>query len=126
MTNYLGMDEFTSSYLESALWSSTDGEGEPLDSVKYADTELAVETVTRFKADCAKFRADNAALLERASEFQSEAHQAHDFWLTRNGHGAGFWDGDYPKELGDALTKACKAFGECDLYLGDDGKIYAS
>lgn len=47
----------------------------------------------------------------------------HDFWLTRVGHGAGFWDGDWPIH-GDALTEICKKFGEVDLYVGDDGKIY--
>lgn len=122
MENYLGMDEFTAAYLEAALWSSTDDEGTPLD----ADTELADETVAKFKADCALFQADNAALLEQASKHQSTDRQGHDFWLTRNGHGAGFWDGDYPKKLGEALTKSSKTFGECDLYIGDDGKIYAS
>lgn len=123
--NYLGMDAFTASYLESALWSSTDDDGTPLDDAKYSETELAPETITRFKSDCAQFRANNAALLEQASEYQSEVRQAHDFWLTRNGHGAGFWDGDYPKELGEALTRAAKTFGECNLYIGDDGMIYA-
>ena len=125
MLNYLGMDEFTASYLESALWSSTDDDGTPLDAVKYSETELAPETVARFISDCARFRAINSALLEQASEHQSEKRQAHDFWLTRNGHGAGFWDGDYPKDLGEALTKASETFGECDLYIGDDGLIYA-
>jgi hypothetical protein len=124
MENYLGMDEFTSSYLESALWSSTDAEGIPLDEGDYSTNDLAPNTVTRFKLDCDKFRADNAELISQATEHQSIAHIAHDFWLTRNGHGAGFWDGDYPEELGDALTKASKVFGECDLYIGDDGKIY--
>ena len=123
--NYLGMDEFTSSYLESALWSSTDDDGTPLDDSKYSGNELAEETIARFKSDCARFRAINATLLEQASKHQSETRQAHDFWLTRNGHGSGFWDGDYPEELGEALTDASKAFGECNLYIGDDGKIYA-
>ena len=120
------LDRFTSSYLESALWSSTDDEGTPLDDAKYADIELSPELIALFNTDCANFRADNAALLEQASEYQSEGHQAHDFWLTRNGHGAGFWDGNYPKELGEALTKASKAFDTCDLYIGDDGKMYAA
>jgi hypothetical protein len=115
MENFLGMDAFTSAYYEAALWSSNDDDGVPLDSAKYSDAELAEETIARFKADCAKFQTDNAALLEQASEHQSTGHQGHDFWLTRNGHGAGFWDGDYPKELGDALTEASEKFGECDL-----------
>ena len=125
MLNYLGMDEFTASYLESALWSSTDDDGTPLDDERYCDAELAPETIAQFKSECARFRAINTALLDQATEHQSETRQAHDFWLTRNGHGAGFWDGDYPEELGDALTVASKAFGTCDLYIGDNGLIYA-
>jgi hypothetical protein len=50
----------------------------------------------------------------------------HDFWLTRNGHGAGFWDGDYEEELGEKLTAICKKMGSIDLYVGDDNKIYSS
>lgn len=46
-----------------------------------------------------------------------------DFWLTRNGHGAGFWDRGYG-DVGDALTIASETFGGCELYPGDDGKLY--
>jgi hypothetical protein len=48
----------------------------------------------------------------------------HDFWLTRNGHGAGFWDGDWPEPLATVLTDAAHAFGELSPYVGDDGLIY--
>ena len=48
----------------------------------------------------------------------------HDFWLTRNGHGAGFWDGDWPDRTGHRLSEAAKSYGEYHLYVGDDGKIY--
>lgn len=48
----------------------------------------------------------------------------HDFWLTRNRHGAGFWDGDYEKADGEKLTELAHSFGEINLYVGDDGKIY--
>ena len=47
---------------------------------------------------------------------------AHDFWLTRNGHGSGFWDRGLGK-LGDQLTEHSKTFGSCDLYVSDDGEI---
>ncbi len=40
------------------------------------------------------------------------AHAGHDFWLTRNGHGAGFWDGDWPEACSDMLTKASVGYGE--------------
>lgn len=46
-----------------------------------------------------------------------------DFWLTRNGHGCGFWDGDWP-EHGDELTDICCKFSVIDLYVGDDGLVY--
>lgn len=55
---------------------------------------------------------------------------AHDFWLTRNGHGAGFWDRSYSNDapdgsdLGKAITKIADTFREVDAYVGDDGKIY--
>ena len=46
-----------------------------------------------------------------------------DFWLTRNGHGAGFWDRGYG-DLGDKLTAFANKFGEVHVYKGDDGKAY--
>jgi hypothetical protein len=49
----------------------------------------------------------------------------HDFWLTRNGHGAGFWDGDWPEEVGKRLTEASKKYGEVYLYV-QDGKIFSN
>lgn len=47
----------------------------------------------------------------------------HDLWLTRNGHGAGFWDRGQG-ELGALLTKWATAEGEANLTVGDDGMIY--
>jgi hypothetical protein len=48
----------------------------------------------------------------------------HDLWLTRNWHGSGFWDGDYPQPLGDQLTDIAHSMGEQLLYVGDDGLLY--
>lgn len=123
------MDKFTQGYIEAALWSSTDDSGEPLDS-NYSLADIAPETLKHMARDCVKFQADNAALL--AEWPRSDDYSGHDFWLTRNGHGTGFWDRylEYPddrervKALGEKLTKAAHAFGEFDLYIGDDGLIY--
>lgn len=43
-----------------------------------------------------------------------ENQAGHDFYLTRYGHGAGFWDGDWPRETGQTLTKAAHAYGSTD------------
>lgn len=54
----------------------------------------------------------------------------HDFWLTRNHHGTGFWDrysGDQEgTRIGQYLTDQAHAYGESYLYVGDDGKVHAS
>jgi len=113
--------EFLDQYIETALWSSNDESddqgGEPLDR-NYTRDDLAPETLEAIKADCLAF-------VDLADELLDlEYSQAgHDFWLTRNGHGAGFWDGDWP-EHGDKLTEISKGFGEANLYIGDDGLIY--
>lgn len=39
----------------------------------------------------------------------------HDFSLTRNRHGAGFWDRGYG-DLGDWLTRIAQGMGSCSLY----------
>ena len=44
------------------------------------------------------------------------------FHLTRNRHGAGFWDGDWG-ELGDRLTEAAHAYGSCEVFQSDDGSL---
>ncbi len=50
---------------------------------------------------------------------------AHDFILTRNGHGAGFWDGGWSEPIATKLTDLCKKFGEIEVYLSDDGLLEA-
>jgi hypothetical protein len=83
-------------------------------------------------ADCREFQAGNGEDIAKGSGgrgFDGETFTAieragHDFWLTRNGHGAGFWDGDWPEDVGERLTAASKTFGECFLYVGDDGRIH--
>lgn len=112
------MDEFTKSYVETALWST--------DEV-FKLEDLAPETLTKMEDDCRRFQEENEADLTTFSHPRYSASEmgGHDFWLTRNGHGAGFWDGDWREGVEDRLTEAARRFGECNLYAGDDGKIYA-
>jgi hypothetical protein len=56
-----------------------------------------------------------------ASEVSDEM-LGHDLWLTRNGHGVGFWDRDLG-DLGDLLTDLADLMGEFDLSVGDYGTI---
>lgn len=117
------MDRFTEAYFECALWSSLDDDGTPFDAIA---GDFSPETAAQMEADCADFQTANAELLQAAYEdFDfNDARAGHDFWLTRNHHGAGFWDRGLG-EIGSRLTEAALAYGECDLYVGDDCKIYA-
>jgi hypothetical protein len=48
----------------------------------------------------------------------------HDIWLTRNRHGAGFFDRGYDTEVEEKLMKAAHELGEDYLYLGDDSLFH--
>jgi hypothetical protein len=117
------LDSFTSAYFETALWSSTDESddqgGEPLDK-NYSINDIAPETRAKMIADCADFQDQYADLLSAAENIDSE-RAGHNFWLSRNGHGAGFFDDDL-----DELQEAAKSYGSFDLYVGDDGQIHGS
>ena len=125
----MNTDSFTDGYIECALWSSNDEStsegGEPLDA-NYSREDFAEETLRLFAAECAEFQRQNESDLAEFAEVtgRPDDHAGHDFWLTRNGHGAGFWDRG-AGDVGDRLTDACKAWGEIHLYVGDDGKLYA-
>jgi hypothetical protein len=117
------MNDFTRQYLVAALWSCTDESredgGDPLDD-NYGVEDIEPDTVAAAELDCDRFRKLAGDLLDEDTD---PTMAAHDFWLTRNGHGAGFWDGDWP-EGGERLTAICKGFGECHLYVGDDDRIH--
>ena len=48
----------------------------------------------------------------------------HDIWLTRNGHGAGFFDHSFDEEIEMPLMDAGRKLGIKTLYVGDDMKLY--
>lgn len=118
------VDPFTASYIECAFWSSTDDFGNPLDN-HYNWTHLADETLAKMITDCAKFQQQNSKDL--CVSISSNAREGgHAFWLSRNGHGSGFFDSEhFSDDVRDRLQEASRKFGSCDLYVGDDGKIYA-
>lgn len=118
----INLKRMVSAYIECALWASIDYESEtPLDEI---DAPLNEVTETRMLADCTDFIAEIIPYMGAIEEAQITSEQmGHDFWLTRNRHGAGFWDRGLGR-LGDKLTEVSQSFKECDLYIGDDGEIH--
>lgn len=117
------LDEFTRSYLETALWSSFDENGNPLED-NYEIGDFSREAIQKAIRECDDFRTSNEADLEAGG--RDADYNAHDFWLTRNRHGTGFWDGDYPEPIGRRLTEAAHSYGEINIVIGDDGKLHFS
>lgn len=125
----LELDHFTLAYIEAGLWSSQDNDDEPLDS-RFSVDDISSDTLMQMVKDCAEFQAACSHFFEmrfykgRNPSGSVTEYAGHDFWLTRNGHGAGFWDGDWKSEAESLLDRTSKQFGEYSLYVGDDGQIH--
>lgn len=118
MTSYTEEDliEMTRHYLIAMLWSTPSGEeleeeSEHLDGLFEVD-DLPVWIFLDARKECREFldKAIASRLLDGAHSFEQVGH---DFWLTRNHHGVGFWD--RPEIYGehkDTLTELAEGFGE--------------
>jgi hypothetical protein len=126
---YGKLDNFAKGYVEAMFFTDT-GHLEDEDLHEATVAELADETWVEIERDCTAFQGVARELLTTAYTRDYDEMQAgRDFWLTRNGHGAGFWDRDQLKQdgLGDRLKKLCgwkTEFAETGMYRGDDGKLY--
>ena len=127
-----GMEAFVNDYIGTACEDFQQTIRDEGKDIGVFPDELPEETLDRLTADAKAFWYRNGAyILARAEnndrgEWNIAQRAATAFWLNRNGHGSGFWD--YEKLWGpytDRFTKDSEWFGTCDLYLGDDNKVYA-
>jgi hypothetical protein len=128
----MNLDTFTRAYIECALWVTNDESdkqgGVPL-ARNYGIENIEPEALARIVADCKQFQEANAADLAQYThvEYTPDAMGGYDYFLTRNGHGTGFWDRiSLPEAVGERLTAAARAAGEVYFYVGDDSQIYVS
>lgn len=117
----MSLDTFTEAFIDCLLWSEIDCDEDGNMRENFSDycaDDLSPEALAEIRKDCASFYAEYEDAIE------NEADRAgHDFCLTRNGHGAGFWDGYWPEPLASELTDASKAYGTIGLYL-HGGTLY--
>lgn len=122
------LDEFTRGYLECAEWLASGQEepGEMSDDERFDCQGFHPDSITQAVADCIDFQEANAADLEAYEEATGRGMSSagHDFYLTRNRHGAGFWDRGNDACL-KRLTDAAHAYGESDC-MYEDGFLYLS
>lgn len=128
---------------ETLLWSETDNStesgGYPLDR-NYTPEDIDPDSLQELSKRFQSFVEEAEKLITEKvgddwssiddfytgtanSEYQTE----HDFILTANGHGCGFWETfDWPEEVGKILTDLARKHSEIHADVGDDGKIYLS
>ena len=117
-------------YVNCAIWcghvyESEEDEREganavPMDDYGYSEDDCAFNTWKRAVSDCRNFLEASAHIAHNwdAPQF------GHDFYLTRCGHGAGFWDRG-KGEAGERLTDLCRPYGSVDLWVDPtDSKLY--
>lgn len=110
------IEPFVADYLAAAEWLLDD------EVDRAAINGWSKEAIADATKDCEDFQEANKADLETHEE-KTGFTGGNDFWLTRNHHGAGFWDRG-TGEAGDRLTKAAHVYGASDAYMGDDGFLY--
>ena len=117
-------DDFITAYIEAAFWSSIDHEtGRSFDSL---DLDLDAASRQKMVDDCQKFIAymyDYDLTDSCLTRYSVWKQAGHDFWLTRNNHGAGFWEtSDWEESAGKLLTSFSHCFPECHLFV-DGNKV---
>lgn len=134
MSDYV--DEMVEAFVEALLWAGLDWDNVkpegtednpiPLDENYDAD-DVHPDALSEIRHDCESFYEAHACILDwirtrgLMSQWYSPGQCGHDFYLTREHHGAGFWDRGLGV-LGEILTHDCKPYGAVEHYILD-GKI---
>ena len=114
----LNIDEILNSYIETAIWAEESNEN---DLKGKTINDFNEESVANSKIEIYNFikKAQQEAP-DELSTYDSKA-LGHNLWLSRNGHGAGFFD-----DNNDKLQNLARSIKPVDIYLGNDGKVYIS
>jgi hypothetical protein len=105
------IDRFVAAYKAALFWAETDDAGEPLDQ-ELSPSALDAESEAAVLGECLAFCLAMESLIETwAGPGDAYEQAGHDFLLTRNRHGCGFWESEWGN-AGEALTAAAHAVGE--------------
>ena len=121
--NRFDRSEFSHAYVTAIAWANVVHEDGSDDSLDRDDLPVAILEI--LEADAEAFLTPQVQrLIEGAIRRgrYSWSQAGHDFALTRNGHGAGFWDRGLGL-VGDALTSIAKPYGDRSLYVSTSGEI---
>lgn len=116
------IEAFILGYVDCAKWCGIYPEEPDREDAK--ELEITRKSLREMRKECRCFVRDNWAdlLTDLAEGRNAEAH-GHDFWLTRNREGAGFWEN--PGEHNQRLSDAAKVYGGSMLSVYR-GKLHVS
>lgn len=138
------LDAFCSGYARALLWADAytyvqSDDEESIDGMAMEQDEnaaYAYDTPGRWWegmgidfTDAVSFLSENMNTLFYLSrgDFENDwdfwSQHGHDFLLTRNHHGAGFWDRGYPNDIGEILTEATRPYGEHQVLTDDSPRV---
>jgi len=122
------IEQIMEGYWETMFWSNMADIEEESEIYGKTIEDVHWQAIADITTKVTLFYAHNKQLLTIANDKYTEdwGRIGHDLFLTTNHHGAGFWDGDYGEDLGEALTEACRMIKSQDFYTGDDGIVYMS
>jgi len=107
-------------YFTAALWTEENRLEDELKDNDFTIYDFSEEDKDKVKEEIEWF-------IDKAGDsinVMTDDQLGHDLWLTRNGHGAGFFNRNYPVHVEDMLNKLSEVLGHADIYVGDDDKIY--
>lgn len=126
------LDDMTNGYLEALLWAShANDEGQNFMELGYGIEDIP-ESVRDDVRDMFEDLVTHHPLAVRLYGVERQRscpsvweHFGHDFLLTRDHHGAGFWDRGLG-ELGEHLSQLAYPYGDSEyLYVSEDGTLKA-
>lgn len=112
----MSLQSFLEGYTDAMLWANAEWDMEG----GSVPAELTLGEMSRedYRAlvnldDATAFYESERKMLKKMNKRYraTDNRHGHDFALTRNGHGAGFWDRGYGG-AGDYLTRQARAYGE--------------
>lgn len=114
------IEAMASAFVEALLWTSdkSDENGAVIEE-DLRGYDVDAQSLNSVRIACADFlenlpRKDEVFEAYSGREWGVFESIGHDFLLTRNGHGAGFWDRDFiPEDLRDMLTDYAGNWVEC-------------
>lgn len=110
-------------YLIALLWAETDPDTDQHFDDNHGLADISDQLLESSINDVDQFIELSQPIFDKYDYLVDDGQIGHDLALTRNGHGAGFWDRGLGS-LGDELTALVDSnFKTVNLFVNDDNKI---